>query len=184
MLTSDQWANLLNHLRSKLDYYYDPASIFVENKDLRPNLELKHKGFYIGFEDSSGKTILREGFMRDGLQNILQSAEQVIDNVYTNLKKETIPVSKVHTGTFHLTIITDVTYIPNPTSWNEDKDGVYFMWGQDYRALYLPYEINRINLSKIEVLDRLCSWSCGVPSNLWRLPEGLVYKLICHSYSG
>jgi len=183
MLTGNQWSSLVNHARSKIDHYYDPASIFAEQQDLRLQLEIKHKGVYIGFDDSRGNPILREGFLKDGLLNILQTTEQVVDNVYSMLRKESIPISKVHTGTFHFTIVTDVTYLPNPTAWNENRDGVYFMWGQDYRALYLPYQIRKMNLSKIEILDRLCSWEAGVAANLWRLPEGLVWKLTCHSHS-
>jgi len=183
MLTPKQWDSLTNHVRSKLDHYYDPSVIFAEAKDLRPQLELRHKGFYVGFDDSRGKPILREGFLKDDMPNVLQSADQVLDNVYSTMRNQSIPVSKVHTGTFHFTVITESTYMPNPTAWNENRDGVYFMWGQDYRALYLPYQIKGMNLNKIEVLDRLCSWEAGVAANLWRLPEGLVFELTCHSHS-
>ncbi len=96
------------------------------------------------------------------------------------MKNASVPVTKVNTGTFYYTIITDVTYLPNPMQWNENTDGIYFMWGQDYRALYLPYQITKMNLSKIEVMDRLCSWNAGVPANFMEafpLVSGLPINL-------
>jgi len=182
MLTSMQWDEVVNHVRSKLDYYYDPALAFAENKELRDQLAFKHKGAYLGFEDSVGDKSFREGFLAEDALNVLESFDRLTDKMYSTMKSAGVPVTKVNTSTFYYTIISDVTYMPNPMQWNENRDGVYFMWGQDYRALYLPYQVSKMSLSKIEVMDRLCSWEAGVAANLWRYPEDLVYKLTCHSY--
>jgi len=178
MLTTVQWDGVANHIRSKLDNYYDPALGFVEDKELRQQLSLKHKGAYIGFEYED--VIVREGFLKEDLTNILESFDRIVDQVYGIFKKSSVPATKLHVGTFHYVIITEVTYLPNPDQWNENRDGIYFMWGQDYRGLYLPYEIQKMNMNKIDVMDRLCSHQIGVPANLWRLPEGLVHLLTCH----
>jgi len=183
MLTNNQWSSLSNHVRTKLNYYYDPAVQFVEQADLREQIKIKHKGVYIGFEDGDGKYSAREGFLKEDLLDIVGGFDQATDLMYTKFRKDGIAVSKLHTGTFYFTIITDVKYLPNPTSWDEARDGVYFMWGQNYRALYLPYEIQKMGLSKIDVLDRLCSFSAKIPANLWKFPEGLIFRLLSHSFS-
>ena len=183
MLTSVQWEGVVNHVRSKLGYYYDPALGFTEDQDLRKQLALKHKGVYLGFEDSVGDQSFREGFLAEDTLNVLESFDRLTDKMYTTMKNASVPITKVNTGTFYYTIITDVTYLPNPMQWNENRDGIYFMWGQDYRALYLPYEVAKMSLSKIEIMDRLCAYGCGVCANLWRQPCGLVHKLTAHSHS-
>lgn len=181
MLTPIQWGGIANHVRSKLDYFYDPSAGFTEDQELREQLNFKHKGVYLGFDD--GTNSFREGFLTEESPNVLESFDRLTDRMYTIMKNASIPPTKVHTGTISYTIITDVTYLPNPIQWNDNRDGIYFMWGQDYRALYLPYQIQKMNMNQIEVMDRLCSLEAGVCANLWRLPCGLVFRLTCFSHS-
>ena len=47
-ITDEQWKGILNHCRSKIIHSISPESLFVENKKLRDELNLDHKGFYIG----------------------------------------------------------------------------------------------------------------------------------------
>ena len=182
MIDKQVSGNLLNHIRSKVVAGFDPATMFVENKDLPNALQLVHKGFYIGILSSTNEEVIREGFLKEDLQNVLESANIVIENVIRRLKQKSIPLSQIHTSSFHLTIVSDVVYIQNPTHWDENKDGVYFQWGQNYKALYLPYQIKRMNIPKIEIMDRLCGWEAGLAANLWRKPEGLVWKMTCFAY--
>ncbi len=181
MFTQKQWEGIANHVRSKLDFMFDSANLFAKDIDLHSSLTVPFRGFYIGVVDANGEDITRQGFLKEDLENVLDVADIVIPSVFDAFKELSIPPSKVHTATFHFVVITEVKYLPNPTSW-KDSDGVYFMWGQDYRGLYLPYQIQNMNMSNIEVMDRLCVWECGVAANLWRQPEGLCWRLSCHSY--
>ena len=80
-----------------------------------------------------------------------------------------------------MTFVHDVIYLQNPLDWDEDKNGIYFQWGQKYKGFYLPNQIKKINSEnkKIKVLDKLVCHEVGLISNLWRMPEGLVYKIVC-----
>lgn len=182
MLSAKQWDDLTNHCRSKLASLFDPAMPFAEQSDLHAALNMPHKGFYIGAVDAEGVDVCRAGFLKEAA-NVCDSADVVTNNLFNDLKARNIPASKVHTSSFHFTLVTDVRYMADPLSWDEDTDGVYFMWGQDYRGLYLPYQIKRAGIPKVKVLDRLCTWEAGVASNLWRLPEGLVWRLACQSHA-
>ncbi len=182
MLSAKQLENLSNHCRSKLTSLFDPAVPFAEQKNLHAELNFPHKGFYIGVVDAEGNDVCRSGFLKDAV-NVCDSADAVVSNLHNDLKAKNIPVSQVHSSSFYFTVVTDVRYMSDPLSWNEETDGVYFMWGQDYRGLYLPYQIKRAGIPKVKILDRLCTWEAGVASNLWRLPEGLCWVLSCQSHS-
>jgi len=182
MLTNNQLSKLSTHVRSKIIALYDPASLFAPEEGLKQDLQMKHKGFYIGVVSSDGKQLFHDGFLKEDLNYVIDSADIVSKNVYSELKSLNIDADQIKKSTFYFELVMDCIYMPDPLSWDENRDGVYFMWGQKYRGMYLPYQIRRMNVPKVEILDRLCSWVCGVPSSLWRLPEGLVFKLICQSH--
>lgn len=162
---------------------YDPSSMFVEQENLKKELNIPHRGFYIGVVNSTDEEVSRVGFMQEGLTNIRDSATIVCKNLYDELVSKNVVVDRIKTSTFFFSVVWDCIYLPDPLIWNESTDGVYFMWGQRYKGLYLPYQINRMKMSKIDILDRLCSFEAKVPSSLWRLPEGLVFRVLCDSFT-
>jgi len=181
MIAEKEFQLLLNHARSRVESALDPSIMFVENKELK-TLLVPHKGFYIGIEDSSGEEILREGFLKEDLRSILESAEITIENTVRKLKHNSVALTKIQTSTFYLTIVYDLSYIQNPLHWDENKDGIYLQWGQDYKALYLPYQVKKMSIPKIEIMDRLCCWEAGLAASLWRKPEGLCFRIICQTF--
>ena len=182
MIADKVWENLLSYVRHKIESSIDPTLVFVEPEGLKDSLNLPHKGFYIGIMNSSSEDILREGYLKEGLHNVFESTHTTIGNICKQLKNENIAVSQIQTGKIFLTVVSDVIYIQNPTHWDENKDGVYFQWGQNYKALYLPYQIKHMDLSKIEIMDRLCGWEAGLASNLWRKSSGLVFRMLALTY--
>ncbi len=183
MLTNQHLTKLANHVRSKITAAYDPATMFSEDRDLREQLKTPHKGLYVGVVSSTNESLVREGFLKEEQKNVLDSAEMVISSLQSALNKNNVTIDKIKTATFHFSVVSDCVYMPDPTVWDENKDGIYFMWGQKYRGLYLPYQIKSMNLPKSEIMDRLCSWECGVVSNLWKFSEGLCWRIITQSHS-
>ncbi|KKM85086.1 hypothetical protein LCGC14_1292670, partial [marine sediment metagenome] len=51
ILNEQQWNGVMDHCRNKLYHYFDPTSHFVENTKWRDELEMPHKGFYVGVVD-------------------------------------------------------------------------------------------------------------------------------------
>ncbi len=186
MLMPDQWGKMGIWAKDKMASYFDPTAIVKEDASLN-EIKSDHKGFYIGLVDSSGTDIAREGFLKEttdgALTDILDSAKNVLHSLFDSLKNKNIVKEKVFTSTFHLIEVQDCVYLPGKTTWDENKDGIFFMWGQDHRGLYLPYQIQTMNMGKTQILDRVCAWEAGVASSLWRNPEGLVWKLVCNSHS-
>lgn len=180
-MDQSSWKILAEYIKQKIIHFLDPESpnLLVLKSD---DFMIAHKGFYIGILDASEKELTREGFLKDGQTSLLESVELALQKTFEACKAKKISKEKIHTSSFHLTIVTDCVYLPDPVLWNEKQDGVYFMWGQNYSGFYLPYQIIRKNINKIEVLDQLCSWECKLPSNLWKMPEGLIFKLVCHSF--
>ena len=123
------------------------------------------------------------GFLAEDLTDVIGSADDAVKNTADKIKNEKISVSKVKTAIFHLNIITDVIYLNDPTQWDENKDGVFFQWGGDFSGFYLNYQIQRMSVPKIDILDRLCSFECGIFSSAWKLPEGLIFRLVSQSFS-
>jgi len=182
MLANQHLVKLASYVRSKIDLAIDPATLFTENPDLKEQMQTPHKGLYIGIVSSTNESLAREGFLKEGQTNVLDSTNIVVDNLWNTIKKNNVDVSKLKTSTFHFSIISDCIYMPDPTAWDENNDGIYFMWGQKYRGLYLSYQIKSMNLSKTEVLDRLCSWEIGIVSSVWKQPCGLVWRLVCQNH--
>lgn len=181
-LNDKQWRKVADYVRSSIGSQFDPGFM------LKPDIEVTslvhpHQGFYIGVETPSGEHIAREGFLKENLKNIKESLDIVSRNVYSALVSKGFSLSDVQTSTFYFTLVLSNYYISDPLNWDENADGIYFMWGQDYRALYLPYQIKKMNVSKVEILDRLCCHEAGVISNLWRVPEGLCFRIVAQSYT-
>lgn len=151
-----------------------------------PNInefKILHKGFYVGIIGSNNKQICRVGFLNEDCNNIIDSVKKVADSTYNELHSQKINFDAIKSSTFYFSLIFDVVFINNGLSWNENEDGIYFMWGDKYKGLYLSYEVKRLQCSKIEVMNRLCSCVVKVPSNFWRLPEGLCFRLISDNFS-
>jgi len=178
MLDNEIWPRIASYFKSKLDTLFDPAAVLVDD----PLVDHDHKGFYVGVVDSLGKGILREGFMQEGLTNLRTSVDTVANALFSQAKDKNVSRDKLQSSTLYFYCVQNCTYIADPLAWDENVDGIYFMWGQKYRGLYLPYEIKQFGLTKTETLDRLCSQEVHVPSTLWRLPEGLCWKISCIEY--
>ena len=175
------WEKISSYARTKLDSFFDATVMVVIDPEIE-SMFYDHKGFYIGVVDSSNNCILREGFLQDRQANIKNSIDNVVSNLFSTCKQNNITREKLQTSTFYFYIVTDCIYLKDPLKWDENVDGIYFMWGQKFRGLYLPYQIKQLGLSKIDALDRLLSVEIGVISTLWRMPEGLVFKISCLSY--
>lgn len=184
MLTIEQLEALNNYARSKLISFYDPALLFSEPENLVEKLKDVHCGFYLGIVSADGQILSSNGFLKDGLENIKGSVDISLKNIFSDLSDKTVLVEKIKSATFHYSIVQKCLYISDPLAWDENQDGVYFMWGDRYKGIYLPYEIRQLNLSQTEILDRLCCHKGGVVSSLWRLPECLVHRLIVQSHAG
>jgi len=161
---------------------YDPSTLVPVIDPESAELKLAHKGVYVGINDSTGNQTIRTGFLDEDCSNVLNSLNRVLEAVYAELSTKGISAKLVQTSIFYLTVVTEVVFIGNPLSWNENEDGVYFSWGEKYKGLYLPYEIKQLSVKKTEIMNRLCSLQSRVPSNLWRLPEGMCSRLVCESY--
>ncbi|MHA2279449.1 MAG: hypothetical protein ACXAC5_00960 [Promethearchaeota archaeon] len=182
-LSRESWKSLAENLKNRLLAKFDPATLVAPNAELRSKLEVSHKGFYLVILDSSKNKVIRVGFLEDDLVNIMDTAYKVVEAAYVELQAKNVPYKKLLTSSFNFTAVWDVVFINNGIAWNENEDGIYFAWGDRYKGMYLPIEIQQMVVSKTEIMNRLCSYQSGVPSNLWRLPEGLVFRLIADSYS-
>lgn len=169
--------SILNYVRSKLTHLFDPTNIFREEGNLRKSCNLPHKGCYIGIIDAADNDILREGFMEPKNDNILDSVDICIENVFRKLKTLNFLLPQLTIASVIISIVEDCIYLPDPLQWDINNDGIWFQWGDKYRGLYLPYQIRRMNLRKVEILDRLVGYECQLACSCWRLPEGLCFGL-------
>jgi hypothetical protein len=175
---------LLSHVRSKIDHFYDATNMFSVDLDLIESLkDVDYKGFYIGIVDLDKESVAKEGFLTEARKDIIAGAEPVISQIFDKLKSSGVSYSQYSSYSVHVTVVLDVIYMPDPMMWDENKDGLYFQWGQRYKGMYLPYEIQQFDLPKSSILDRLCSWEAGIAGNLWRNPAGLCWKLVCSTIS-
>jgi len=181
-LSAENWHGLATLLKSQLLSKFDPATLVPPSSDLREKLNVSHKGFYVIVFDSSKSQLVRVGFLEDGQANLADSAAKVVEALYTELQAKGIPYRSLLSGSFNLVAVWDVVFINNGLAWSENEDGIYFAWGDRYKGMYLPVEIEQMSVTKHEIMNRLCSYEAGVPSNLWRLPEGMVHRLLCDSY--
>ena len=176
MISDEKWNNLDHYAKNKILAEEVPH---ITKEDF----VLPHVGFYIGVESSSGDDILLEGILHESLKNVVESVDLVTASLAKISQDKDIEHSTIQTSTFHLTMITACTYVKNPLSWDENKDGVFFQWGQQFKGMYLPHQIKKMNCTKLEILDKLCSWEGKICSSAWRQPCGLIWKLTVESYS-
>lgn len=132
------------------------------------------KGVFLSFVSPKGDIVEQKGDTGPALPLV-----ETIGRLTSQLRSH----SKLQGTHLHLTVVKDAVYLEKPLEWDATKDGVFFMWGDKYRGMLLPFEIARIKADKVRILDRLCSYKAGVPSSLWRLPEGTVWALKCDSYN-
>jgi hypothetical protein len=180
---SDIWKKLSLLLKARLLSKYDPGTLVPEDEGIKQKLEIPHHGVYITVYDSRGKSLSRAGFLKDGSTNVLDSAMSSLNGVYTELESKGIPHKKLLTSSYNFAVIWDLLFIENSLAWDVNEDGIYFSWGDRYKGMYLPHDIKQMSVTRAEILNRLCSWEIGLPSNLWRLPEGLSYRMLCDSHS-
>ena len=179
MASTETMNELYTYCKARLAQKFDPSLPVSINI---PSFDESHKGLYLGLLSSSNKDLASSGFLQDNQSNVNLSLDRVIESFFAELRGKGISYNQIETGTLFLYLVKEVEYLPRPTEWDENKDGVYFMWGQEFRGLYLPYQIKQLACSKMEVLDRLLSWNIGIISNLWKLPEGLCFALKMESY--
>lgn len=139
------------------------------------SLMINHKGFFLTIINPMGEQLLREGFLQTAF-NVTVSAKQAAIQAADKIRMMNLSKSILPTCDIVCTLILDVEYLENPMEWNEEN-GLFFQWGQDFRGFLLPNEIKRMQHDKPTILDMLCIEQAGVCSNLWRLPEGLVWEL-------
>lgn len=178
MASKEDLGKLHAYCKGRLSQKFDPSlPIAMEC----PKITEPHKGFYLGLSSSSNKDLAQSGFLKENLNDVNKSVENVIESFFAELRGKDINYNQIETGNLFLYLVKDVIYIPRPMDWDENKDGLYFMWGQKFRGLYLPYQIKLLSCSKVEVLDRLCGLS-GIINSAWRLPEGLVWAIKTEHY--
>jgi len=181
-ISQDIWLNLATLLKSQLLARYDPGTMVPDSSKISSKLEMQHRGFYISVYDSKNEKIARSGFLREGCTNILESSVQALEGLHSELKARGIPHKKLLTSSYNFVAVWDLVFLENSLAWDDNADGIHLNWGDRYKGMYLPYEIKQMSATKIEVMNRLCSWELGIPSNLWRLPEMLTWKMLCDSY--
>lgn len=181
-ITDSVWSRLASSLKSQLLMKYDSGVLPSDISDLNSKLAIQHQGCYISIYDSQKIKIARSGFLRQG-ENVLDSLMQVTDALHAELEAKGISHKKIPSSSFNFAVVWDLLFIENSLAWDANTDGVYLNWGEKYKGFYLPYEIKQMPVTKAEVLNRLCSWELGLASNLWRLPEGMTYRMLCDSYS-
>lgn len=182
-ISQDIWLNLATLLKSKLLAKYDPGVLTPDPGKMGSKLEIQHRGFYITIYDSKNNKIACTGFLREGCTNVLDSAMQALEGIYSELQATGISHKKLPTSSYNFVAVWDMVFLENSLAWDANTDGIYLNWGERYKGMYLPSEIKQMSITKAEVLNRLCSWKLGIPSNLWRLPEGMTYKILCDSYN-
>jgi hypothetical protein len=172
-------SGVLNYARSKLVHALDPASLFSEGKGLRESCDIPHKGCYLSVVDAKGIQIVREGFMTASADNILNSIDKCVETVVPTLKNLSFSTTQLTVSQVIITVVEECQYIADPLAWDANSDGIYFQWGDRYHAMYLPYQVKELNLTKTATLDRLVGWEAGLACNLWRTEAGLVFRLRC-----
>lgn len=182
-IADNTWTRLATLLKARLLAKYDPGTLLPDASGISSNLKIRHRGCYISVYDSQKDKLARAGFLREGCQDVLESAMQVLEALHTELEAKGISHKKLPSSSYNFVVVWDLVFIANPLIWDANTDGIYLNWGDKYKGLYLSHEIKRMSVTKAEVLNRLCSWEIGIPSNLWRLPEGMTYKILCDSYS-
>lgn len=166
-----------NYVISELNQIEKP--IFQNNRE---EYDVLHDGFYIGITNKEGDNTGRVGFFRKNQTNLMNSVDCVIQELVFFVKEKIATDKEFNNSTLFFYLIKKCIIIKNPMEWDTTKDGIHFQFGNRYKGFYLPYQIR--GFSQKESMDRLCSLECGVPSNFWRMPEGLITKIECDQYIG
>lgn len=166
---------LSSYVKNQIISKFDPSIMVTENIS---DITFPHFGFYICIDDVHNNQVCKIGFLQSSSLDIEKTITSVILNVVSDIKAKSIPLSELKIYSFHCCLIIGNMHIIDPLAWDEKKDGVYFMWGQDYKSILLPNEIAKLNTHKIYIMDKLCM-NAKLISNLWRLNEATVFKLIC-----
>jgi hypothetical protein len=137
-------------------------------------------GCFLCICDPSGRCLKRYGHL--GSKDSYD--ETVIGDIVAQASGD-LPHDAIRFGgvSFHLVVIRHLEPLKeDPLNWEPGKDGVCFQWGQDHMAYYLPLETNDAGMTKQDTMHRLCCMGAGLPSNFWRKPEGLVWRMECETY--
>ena len=183
LIPADVFQNLANYCRNYIINAYNPTSSLAEPSGLRTSLMTKHKGLYVGIFSPKDEEICSEGILKEDLTDILDTGNLVCRKIFDALRAKNITESVFKTCQCNFALVKDIIYIMDSLDWNQAIDGIYMQWGQKYKGIYLPYQIKRMKVTKNVVMDRLCSWQCGIVSSCWKMPEGLTYKVVCDSLS-
>jgi len=137
-----------------------------------------HQGAFLALFENSGKFLAESKKTEDKLTNLTETISFLVDE----MKKQDISKEQIRNGVFQLCVIRETHFLKNPLEWDIGTDGICFQWGNRYMGFFMPYEISRMGGDRVRILDRLCCYKCHVPSSLWRLPCGLVWKIVVDSY--
>lgn len=155
---------------------------------LEQNIPLIHCGLYLGLSINEME-ILSCGSLFKQRDNLKDSIKSILEEASTKTNTSKLDRVAISGANVSLEIVTKITYLPDPLKWNPLNAGVCLTWGQKHKGCLLPYEIkalnraNKRNHQTEDLLDRLATWKCNLPSNIWRFPTGLVWSLDCTSYS-
>jgi hypothetical protein len=178
---TDLWQKVLRHVRQMLWSVYHAESLPI-SEEVSSLLNVRHCGIFLNVENPEAYKSDRAGMLyadrTDGMASLLLIAKEL----HGALVKKGTTFEKLQTLKMWLTIVYGITPLRNAMEWDINRDGIYFQWGDKYRAFYLPHEMQ--GLRQQDALDRLCAWEAGVPSSLWQLPEGLVLKMTCDFGTG
>ncbi len=182
-IADNMWITLAEFLKARLLAKYDLGILSPEASELKSKLEILHHGCYISVYDNQKNKIARVGFLRQDCQNVLESFTQALEALHTELEAKGISHKKLPSSSYNFVVVWDLVFIENPLAWDVNVDGIYLNWGDKYKGLYLPYEINQMSTTQVEVLGNLCSFTLALPANLWKLPECISHRVLCDSYT-
>jgi len=160
---------------------WQKTQITLRKNLLGSNEELKlpqeeHSGAFLTLINPNGKILCEVRYLQENLVEMTETIQMLFEKV----KEKNLPEEDIKSANINYCVIKDAIFLKNPLEWNMNEDGVCFQWGNKYRSYYMPYEIALIGGDKVRILDRLCCHKCeptGVPSSLWRLPEGQIWAL-------
>ena len=161
-MNSNQWKSLQFSIRNYL----------ISNEEM-PLVEIfhEHKGAFMAFLDGNGNVVCEENHFNEE-KDLMTTIKSLCQKIKPNISE-----NNIKSCSLHLCVIKESIYLKDKMNWEVGKDGLCFIWGDKLRGYYMPYETSRMNIDKIRILDKLCSHKCHTVS-LWRVPEGLVFKLI------
>lgn len=168
---------MTDYVTGALTKLYHPHTLFGPD----PIPDENHIGAYVVIYDKTRDEIVtKKGFLLTGQTIVRRSLDRVIKETFRDLTDRNISLPYIREQTFYVYIVTGLTYLADPIGGFKPECGVCFQWGQNYKGIYLPIEIKLLQdkgLHTGDIYDRLVCWECGLPANLWRLPEGLIWRM-------